>query len=171
MLRKTILIIIIAGVFIGWAGFYLWKKQTQLPIEPKQIEQSGFNKLTYFNEIYGYSLKIPKEWKDKYEIKEEKNTTSFLYSVIPELKEPIFSLRVYSNDEWKKIEKERKEAEEEGIAPGCCETVFAERNGKVFVYDISISNPYESYGMETADEFSKMAGQVQEIIASLSLSE
>ncbi|MGB2762542.1 MAG: hypothetical protein WBC21_03305 [Minisyncoccales bacterium] len=170
MLRKIILIIIIAGVFIGWAEFYLWKKQTQPPIEPKQSE---FDKLTYFNEIYGYSLKIPKEWKDKYEIREEEKTTSFVYNVVPspfsEGENLIFSITVYSKNEWEEIEKERKEVEEKGLAPGCCPTVFAEKNGTVFVYNISISNPYDS--PEIADEFQKMAGQVKEIIASFSLTE
>lgn len=156
---KKIIIIIIAGVFIGIAGIYL--------IAPTQTKSK---KITYSNEIYGYSLRIPKEWKNKYEISEEKNTTSFLYTAVPETKEPIFSIISYSQKEWEEIEKEKKETEEKGLAPGCCLQLLADINGTIFVYNLSIGNPYEIYGKKIADEYSKMVGQAPEIITSFSVS-
>lgn len=169
MSKKIILIVIVIVVISIGIGIYLWKEQSQSLTEFKQTEPE---KITYFNEVYGYNLKISKEWGGKYDIVEEGNTTFFVYNVVPssiavEGENLLFSVTVYSKNEWEEIEKERKEAEEKGLAPGCCPKVFAEINGTVFVYNISISNPYDS--PEIAEEFSKMAGQVQEIIASFSL--
>jgi len=179
MSKKIILIIIIGifigGVFAGGTGVYFLAKpkQAEQPelTKSKQAEQPEGEKITYLNETDGYALKIPKEWIGKYQLKEEGNTVRFLYlPVKDELKYNIFSITVYSQNEWEETEKERKEAEEKGLAPGCCPRVLTkdETRGRVFIYNTPLDVPYDE--QVDIDEFGKMVGQVQEIIASFSLS-
>ncbi len=163
MLKKIILIIL-AIIFIGCVIVFFWKKQI---INPNQ-------EIIYLNKTYNYNLKIPKEWANKYKIIEKENKVSFFYNIIlpstaVQEENLLFSITVYSKNEWEKIEKENKEAEEKGLTSGCCLKVFAKKNEKIFVYNISISNPYGFYNKEVADKFNKMTGQVQKIITSFSV--
>lgn len=183
---KTILIVILAILTVGlvsYLGWVLWQQKQEAKEEVK-IEVKPEEKISeitpldeawdkYTNYKLGFSINIPKEWKDKYEIREERNTISFVYTRVPELKEPIFTIIVYSKDEWEEVQREIKEAEEKGIAPGYGARgyggiVFAEKPDETrFVYIVPIEIPYYGvYGEEFANEYSRMVDQVQEIIAS-----
>lgn len=113
----------------------------------------------YSNQDYGYTLKIPKDWVGKFEIREDEKSTSFIYGLITELKEPIFTIVVYSKNEWERLTSE----------PGYHGTEITEKNDTVFVYVLPLENPYELLDRERADEFQGMVGDVQTIIGTFEL--
>ena len=142
MNKKTLYIIIdILVLIIAIGGFFLINKKTQN------------NQEVYTNPVYGYSINIPADWKDKYLVEEKSNSTSFSYHPNPfsAYKYSLFSITVYSKNDWEQIKQE----------PGYHGTEIASKDDLVFVYVISLDNPHT--GSER-DEYQKMAEDVNEII-------
>lgn len=151
MNKKTYLIIFII-VLAGIVSYlFIRAPKNQDVVAPA-------DELKYSNQTYGYTINFPQDWRGKYEVQENENSTAFLYTGYPELKESIFRIDVFSEEKWNVIQSE----------PGYSGTEIAKNNGLVFVYSMLLENPYAidpAAGLEKyADEFQKMVGDVQTII-------
>ena len=124
------------------------------------------NWLVYENKIYGFSLKIPSVWTNKYSAEEKEDRTSFYYvkdiyrpSVQPKI---FFQILVFTPEKWKEISSE----------PGYHGNLIYQDKSIVFAYTIPLENPYaaDSLHQAEAEEFQKMVGQVKKIIKSFKFS-
>lgn len=149
MSKNLIISIVILLIILG-AGYLIYQSLTQVSPQKAQGPE------VYENNVYGFSINIPESWKGKYFVEEKDNIVSFVYNSNSEMKYEIFSIAVYPIDEWQKIKNE----------PGFHGTEITSKNGMVFVYSISLDNPY--VGGE-GEEFQKMAGKVNEIIKTFKL--
>jgi len=145
MSKKLVITVIILIIIIG-AVYSIYQSLTPVP---KEEPISGE---VYSNSVYGYSVSIPESWKGKYFAEEKENITSFVYNSLSELKHNLFSIIVYSNNEWQQTKSE----------PGFHGTEIITKNDLVFVYVISLDNPYTG---EEGDEYQKMAGGINNIIS------
>jgi len=149
MSKKLIITIIVLIVVIG-AGYFIY--QSLMPAS----QQKPADGETYTNSAYGYSIRLPESWKGKYFIEEKDNTTSFVYNPSSGTKYNLFSIVVYPNSEWQQLKSE----------PGFHGTEITAKDDLVFVYAISLDNPYTG---EEGDEYQKMAGEVNSIIESFEI--
>lgn len=154
MSKKTSLILFAALLLVLVAGFYLMNLASDKG-EGNGIKNEETRSIVYGNSNQKFSLTIPKDWEGKYYAEERERSVAFVYSLVPELRTPIFTVYMHTQEEWKVLEEE----------PYYHGTLIAPRNGQIFVYTIPLENPYEPYGMETADEFQAMVGDVQDIIS------
>ncbi len=101
-----------------------------------------------------YEIQIPLHWIDKLEVRKEENITYYDYAANP--KQAIFSVAAFTEVQWQELQQE----------PGRGEK-FLSQDGIVYVYHVALDNPYTG---STAEEFQQMAGQVKQVVNSLTAS-
>lgn len=147
-MSKKIIIAIILIIVMG-VGYLVYqtlfvKPEFSTPRETPTTE-------IYTHPVYGYSINIPDDWMGKYFVEEKDHIASFVYNSSSDLKYNLFSIVVYSNNEWQQTKSE----------PGFHGNEITAKDDLVFVYVISLDNPYVG---EEGDEYQKMAGDVNNII-------
>ncbi|MCS7151350.1 MAG: hypothetical protein NZ928_03065 [Endomicrobia bacterium] len=146
MSKKLIILIVILVIVIG-VSYFIYQS-----LRPASQQESVSGEV-YTNSVYGYSVNIPESWKGKYFVEEKDHITSFVYNSTSDTKYNLFSIIAYSNDEWQQVKSE----------PGFHGTEITTKDDFVFVYVMSLDNPYVG---EEADDYQKMVGDVNSIIKS-----
>jgi len=144
-MSKKLIFIIIALLIVVGVGYFVYQSST-----PNYQQKSASGEI-YNNLVYSYSLNLPESWKGKYLIEERDNTTSFIYNPSSGTKYNLFSIVVYPNSEWQQLKSE----------PGFHGTEIIKKDDLVFVYVISLDNPYTG---NEGDEYERMAGEINSII-------
>jgi WD40 repeat protein len=116
---------------------------TLTPVEGLLTTQDG--------QTFVYRLLIPREWNLRYLVRNEGNTAYFYYDNSP--RSMLFSITAYWAGQW----------QTEQHKPGLGARLFSQ-DGVVFAYNVALSNPYTD---KQAEEFQRMAGQVQDVVRSL----
>ena len=107
--------------------------------------------------IFTCTMKFPASWDGKYEVREAGSIIWFDYSENQEMKQPLFSLTALTMTEWARARQE----------PGHGQ-LLVQQDGAVFVYNVALENLYSG---SHAEEFQRMAGDVQSTVATLEVTE
>lgn len=167
MKRPTLIFIILTALFFTSTLVLIYlnylRPQPSIPtlgIIPTQIisptPNLNISPNQYNNIKYKYGLTFPSSWSNKYNIVEISNGTNFTYKDTPDTKTVLFSIYVLSEDDWVKAQ-----SEPHGIL---IENDTA--NNRVFVYSHALDTTFTG---QKADDFSKMVGDIKQIISTFKL--
>jgi len=154
-MKKLALLIVSLALLVACAPASISPKPIS-PIQSSDTEpMSGYLTLQD-GRLVEYKILIPKDWneEEKIEYRKEGNTNYFDYRANP--KYTLFSIAAFTEAVWQEIKQE----------PGHGEQLLTQ-DGIVYVYNIALDNPYAG---SQAEEFQKMAEQVQNVVSSLSAS-
>lgn len=128
--------------------------KSDAPVQtPGTVRTQGFL-TTQDGRLVEYRILIPQNWEDKYETRKEGAIAYYDYIASP--KQTLFSIEALTAEQWKEKQQE----------PGYGEELFRQ-DEIVFVYHVALDNPYTG---SQAEEFQQMAGEVKNVVSSLTVS-
>ena len=122
---------------------------------PGTVQMKGYL-TTQDGRLFEYEILIPQSWigNDKFEYRKDGNINYFDYNASP--KHTLFVIAAFTEAQWQEVRHELKYSEE-----------LILKDGIFIVYNVALDNPYTG---NQAEEFQQMAGEVKNIVQSLTIS-